>query len=180
MNNIIKLLIGLREIRIKCTYYLRSKTLWRWYICTNIVSGHYPSSCLYRNTPFRRLILSPSSTQLSPIDRASPHLRNIVFCNTIRIVLLEKDRTMDKVQKHNFCKYYLFDGKLLKNELWELILFVFVCNIGKSGAAIGRELVNIWNASFPVWSVLLTTSKQFCRETYNILRYLIYDLRVPT
>jgi hypothetical protein len=30
-------------------------------------------------------------------------LRNVVFCNINRTVFLDKDRTMDNVQKHNIC-----------------------------------------------------------------------------
>jgi hypothetical protein len=45
------------------------------------------------------------TTQLDLIDRASPYLRsglrNVVFCKTNRTVFLDKDRTMDNVQKHN-------------------------------------------------------------------------------
>jgi hypothetical protein len=34
---------------------IRSKSLWRWYVNRNIVSGHYPSSCFYLNTDSWRL-----------------------------------------------------------------------------------------------------------------------------
>jgi hypothetical protein len=59
------------------------------------VSGHYPTSCFYiskhnvSETVFcLRLQVEP--TQLSPIDRASPYLRNIMFWNINRTVKKRK------------------------------------------------------------------------------------------
>jgi hypothetical protein len=93
--------------------------LYRYY-----VSGHYPSSCLYlqalsclycKTQRFGDWILSPSpETGTSSIDWAQlsrfylkavtePSLRNVVLCNINRTVSVDKNRTMDNVQKHNIC-----------------------------------------------------------------------------
>jgi hypothetical protein len=55
------------------------------------------------------LRLQVKPTQLGPIDKPSPYLRtesslrNFVFWNINRTVFLDKNKTIDNVQKHNIC-----------------------------------------------------------------------------
>jgi hypothetical protein len=81
------------------------------------VFGHYPSSCLYLETPsclffetqrFGDWILSPSSGKTYSVGpnlktETESSLRNVVSWKINRTVFLYKDRTMDNVQKHNSC-----------------------------------------------------------------------------
>jgi hypothetical protein len=70
--------------------------LWQWYNSTNIVFGHYPSSCLYfKMQCFGDWILSPFSGKtysVGPIYRASPWWmsRNIIFVLTVILLLRNK------------------------------------------------------------------------------------------
>jgi hypothetical protein len=76
--------------------------------CKYYVLGPYPSSCLYLETSsclffrtqhFGDWILSPSSGNTYSVGPVSETL----FWKINRRVFLDKDRTMDKVQKCNIC-----------------------------------------------------------------------------
>jgi hypothetical protein len=112
-------------------WLIRSKSLWRWYISINIMFLdiiHRPVNFSKHNVS--ETGLSPSSGETysvghnpkigtSSIDWAQPSrfylktetessLRSVVFWKIKRTVFLNKDRTMDKVQKHNIYTVWLF------------------------------------------------------------------------
>jgi hypothetical protein len=77
---------------------LRSKSLWRWYLSTNIIFLdiiHRPAYISKHNVSETGFCLrfQVKPTQLGPIDRASPYLWTEIH----------KNGTMDNVQKHNIC-----------------------------------------------------------------------------
>jgi hypothetical protein len=78
------------------------KTIFYFRYC---VPGNYPLSCFYFETHnvsetgfCLRLLVEP--TQLGPIERASPWAENPV---SETLCVLNKNRTMDNVQKQNYC-----------------------------------------------------------------------------
>jgi hypothetical protein len=72
------------------------RILWNYWrmkhtLCTNIMFlGHYPSSCLYLKI-------------LSCLFFKTQIFGDIVFWKIKRTVFLDKDRTMDNIQKYNIC-----------------------------------------------------------------------------
>jgi hypothetical protein len=101
----------------------------RWY--KYYVSGHYPSSCLYLKTRyclffktqrFGDRILSPSSGLVLWIGtswgftwrrRQNPVSETLCFEKIKRAVFLDKDRTMDNVQKHNILQIFIWVSCLM-------------------------------------------------------------------
>jgi hypothetical protein len=77
------------------------------------VFGHYPSSCLCLKTQcylfFSGLEIGTNSIDWAQLSRfylkaeTESSLRNVVYWKINRTVFLDKDRTMDNVQKHNSC-----------------------------------------------------------------------------
>jgi hypothetical protein len=105
------------------TVSTRSKSLWRWYIGTNIM-------CLdIINHPV------PSSIDKAQMNRfylkteTESSLRNVVFWKVNRTVFLYKDKTTDNIQKHclfwrknRFCIIILYSVKLM----WRLLSFHYI------------------------------------------------------
>jgi hypothetical protein len=99
-------------------YCTKQKIKFKYY-----VSGHYSLSCFYLKTPSclyyktqvsetgfylrpqENLLSWAQTREIVPIsgDVERIHLRNAVLCNINRTVFLDKNMTMDNVQKHNIC-----------------------------------------------------------------------------
>jgi hypothetical protein len=90
------------------------RSLWRWYISKKYyVFGHYPSSCLYlkhRPVYFSKHNVSETGFCLDWAQQSrfylntetESSLRNVVLKNK-QDGALDKDKTLDNVQKHNIC-----------------------------------------------------------------------------
>jgi hypothetical protein len=78
---------------------MKDKVAWAWYnqeIYTNIMFLDIPIVLsLSKNTVLLSMFYLKMETESS--------LWNVVFCNINRMMFLDKDRTMDNVQKHNIC-----------------------------------------------------------------------------